>query len=161
MAYMTIRQIRHQMCLNKLRELGCRVISIQGVMFMVKYHLDDFKITYMYHINNDNTYFLERIRPYVLPAGDFKTEEDVVEAIKTDIEQLKNAKNSKNFDAFIDVDIEIAKAVRAFDDLFLYYNISKEDISLIKEEINTLKSIFKDVKSRSKRVYYEKDPEGI
>lgn len=128
---------------------------------MVKYHLDDFKITYMYHINNDNTYFLERIRPYVLPAGDFKTEEDVVEAIKTDIEQLKNAKNSKNFDAFIDVDIEIAKAVRAFDDLFLYYNISKEDISLIKEEINTLKSIFKDVKSRSKRVYYEKDPEGI
>ena len=161
MAYMTIRQIRHQMCLSKLRELGCKVISVQGVMFLVKYQLDDYKITYMYHINNDNTYFLERVRPYVVPAGDFKTEEEVVESIKTDIEQFKNAKKSKNFQSFIDVDVELSKTVRAFDDLFLYYNISKEDTLLITEEINKIKSLLKEVKDRSNRVYYDKDPKMI
>jgi hypothetical protein len=130
-------------------------------MFLVKYQLDDYKITYMYHINNDNTYFLERIRPYVVPAGDFKTEEEVVESIKTDIEQFKNAKKSKNFQSFIDVDVELSKTVRTFDDLFLYYNISKEDTLLINDEINKIKSLLKEVKNRSKRVYYDKDPEMI
>jgi len=115
----------------------------------------------MYHINNDNTYFLERVRPYVVPAGDFKTEEEVVESIKTDIEQFKNAKKSKNFQSFIDVDVELSKTVRAFDDLFLYYNISKEDTLLITEEINKIKSLLKEVKDRSNRVYYDKDPKMI
>lgn len=157
MAYMTIRQIRHQLCLNKLRDMGCEVVNLQGVMFYVKYLLEDFKISYIYHINPDDTYFLERIKPYTVPAGDFKTEEEIVESIKVDIEQFKNAKHSKNFNDFIEVDKEISNAVRAFEDLFLYYNISKEDTVLLKDEITKVKTMLKDIKSRSKRVFYEKD----
>lgn len=161
MPYMTIRQIRHQACLDKLRDLGCKVVSVQGVMFLVKYMLDDFKITYMYHINNDDTYYLERIKPYVVSAGDFETEEDVVKAIKIDIQQFKNAKQSKNFSSFIEVDTELAKTVNSFDDLFLYYNISREDTELIKDEISNIKNMLKEVKDRSKRVFYDKDPKSI
>ncbi|MTI68206.1 MAG: hypothetical protein FH753_16625 [Firmicutes bacterium] len=161
MSYMTIRQIRHQMCLNKLRDLGCEVVSLQGVMFYVKYSLDDFKISYMYHSNTDNTYYLERIKPYVVSAGDLKSEEDVVNAIKIDIQQFKNAKNSKNFETFIEVDTELSKTVRSFEDLFLYYNISREDTELIKDEIDKVKSLLKEVKDRSKRVFYQKDPDNI
>lgn len=161
MAYMTIRQIKHQMCLNKLRDLGCKVISIQGVMFMVKYQIDDFKIAYMYHVNNDDTYYLERIKPYVVSAGDFKSEEEIVEAIKTDILQFKNAKKSRNFQSFIDLDVELFKTVSAFDDLFLYYNISKEDTQLVKDEINKIKELLNEVKSRSSRVFHDKDPKNI
>lgn len=161
MAYMTIRQIRHQMCLNKLRDMGCEVISVQGVMFFVKYKLDNFKISYMYHVNKDNTYYLERIKPYVVSAGDLKTEEDVVNLIKIDIDQFKNAKNSKNFQSFIEVDTELSKTVRTFEDLFLYYNLSKEDTELVKEEIEKIKKLLKEVKDRSKRVFYDKDPENI
>lgn len=161
MAYMTIRQIRHQMCLNKLREMGCKVVSIQGVMFYVKYSLDDYKIEYIYHLNPDNTYYLERIKPYMVSAGTFKTEEEVVNAIKIDIEQFKNAKNSKNFNDFIDVDKEISKAVRAFEDLYLYYNISKDDIELVKEHINDFMKLIVKVKDRSKRVFYEKEPHSF
>ncbi|WP_425449163.1 hypothetical protein [Dethiothermospora halolimnae] len=161
MSYMTIRQIRHQMCLNKLRELGCKVVKIQGVMFYVKYQLDDLKISYMYHINQDNTYYLERIKPYIVSVGDLKSEEDIVNTIKIDIEQFKNAKKSKNFKDFITVDKEISTTVRAFEDLYLYYNISKEDTRLIKDEINSVKKLLKEVKNRSKRVYHDKDPEVL
>lgn len=161
MAYMSIRQIRHQMCLTKLRDIGCEVISIQGIMFYIKYKLDDFKISYMYHINEDNTYYLERIKPYVVSIGDLKSEEDVVNLIKIDINQFQNAKKSKNFQSFIDVDTELSKTVKTFEDLFLYYNISEEDTTLVKEEIEKIEDLLKEVKSRSQRIFYDKDPENI
>jgi hypothetical protein len=149
------------MCLNKLRELGCKVVSVQEVMFYVKYSVNDFKIEYMYHINPDNTYYLERIKPYVVSAGNLNSEEEVVNAIKIDIEQFKNASHSKNFKEFIEVDTEIARAVRAFEDLYLYYNISKEDTKIIKEHINNFMDLLREVKDRSKRVFYEKDPQSF
>jgi len=149
------------MCLNKLRDLGCEVASVQGVMFYVKYLCEDLKIEYLYYINPDNTYYLERIKPYVVAAGDLKSEEEVVNAIKIDIEQFRNAKQSKNFNSFIDVDIELSKAVRTFEDLYLYYNISKEDTELIKAEIGNIMSLLKEVKNKSTRVFLEKDPETL
>lgn len=161
MSYMTIRQIRHQMCLTKLREIGCNVVNVQGVMYYVTYKLDDLEISYMYHINPDNTYDLERIKPYVVSGGTLKTEEEVVNIIKIDIDQFKNAKRSKNFKDFIQCDTEISNAVRSFEDLFLYYNISKEDTKLIQDEINKVKNMLKEVRSRSERVFYEKDPESF
>lgn len=161
MSYMTIRQIRHQMCMNKFRDLGCKVVNVQGVMYYVTYTLEDLDISYMYHINPDNTYDLERIKPYVVSAGTLQNEEDVVNIVKIDIDQFKNAKRSKNFGDFIDVDKKISNAVRSFEDLFLYYNISEEDTRLIKDEINQVKKLLKDVKDRSKRVFYDKDPESF
>lgn len=161
MAYMTIRQIRHQMCINKLREMGCKVVNVQGVMFYVTYMLEDFKISYMYHIDTDNTYYLERLKPYVVSAGSFKTEEEVVKTIKIDIDQFRNAKKSKNFNKFIEVDTQISNTVRTFEDLFLYYNISSEDTEIIKDEIIKINDMLNDIRSRSERVFHEKDPESF
>ncbi len=161
MAYMTIRQIKHQMCINKLREMGCKVVNVQGVMFYVTYMLEDFKISYMYHIDTDNTYYLERLKPYVVAAGSFKTEEEVVKTIKIDIDQFRNAKKSKNFNKFIDVDTQISNTVRTFEDLFLYYNISSEDTEIIKDEIIRINDMLNEIRSRSERVFHEKDPESF
>ncbi|RKD32568.1 hypothetical protein [Thermohalobacter berrensis] len=161
MPYLTIRQIRHEMCMNKLKELGCKVVSVHDVMFIVQYSLDDYKIEYLYHITPDNKYYLERIRPYVVSAGVFDSEEEVVKIIEIDIKQFRNAKNSRNFESFIEVDKEISKAVRAFEDLFLYYNISSEDTKLIKKQIDNFLKLLNDVKNKSKRVFFEKDPESF
>ncbi len=162
MPYMTMRQIKHEMCLNTLRELGCKVVCIKGIMFYVKYELENLNIEYLYHINNDdNTYCLERIKPYFLPVGNFDTEKEVVDLIMIDIKQFINAKRSKNFDFFVEVDTEIFEAVRMFEDLYLYYNISKEDTELVKNEIKKTKKLMNNIKNRSERVFFEKDPETI
>ena len=161
MSYMTMRQIRHQMNISKLEELGCKVVSIQGVMFYVVYEHDDLKIEYMYHINQDNTYCLERLKPYIVSVGNLETEEMIVDLIKVDIDQFKNAKLSKNFDDFIDIDKDISKTARVFEDLFLYYNISKQDMNDIKQKITEIKELLKDIRNRSNRVYHYKDPNNL
>lgn len=161
MAIMSSRLIRHQMCIEELKKFGAKVISIQGIMIYVKYKIKDTKLEYIYHINPDNTYFLERIKPYVMAVGDFATEEDIVDIIKIDIEQFENAMNSKNFKDFIEVDEKISKLVRYFEDLYLYYNIPKEDLNLLKNEVDTILNSIIDIKNKSKRVYHKKDPESF
>ncbi|WP_432663949.1 hypothetical protein R9X47_25560 [Wukongibacter baidiensis] len=161
MAIMSSRLIRHQICIEELRELGAKVISIQGIMFYVKFKIKDTKISYMYHVKTDNTYYLERIKPYFMCIGDYQSEEDVIDIIKIDLEQFKNAMNSKNFNEFIDVDKSITKLVRYFEDLYLYYNVSKDDLGTIKDEVGVIIDKIMEIKGRSERVYHKKDPESF
>lgn len=161
MAIMSSRLIRHQICIEELRQLGAKVISIQGIMFYVKFKVKDTKISYMYHVKTDNTYYLERIKPYFMSIGDYHSEEDVIDIIKIDLEQFKNAMNSKNFNEFIDVDQSITKLVRYFEDLYLYYNVKKDDLGIIKDEVNIILDKILEIKGRSERVYHKKDPESF
>jgi len=161
MAIMSSRLIRHELCKEELKKLGARVLDIQGIMFYVKFTLNGTKISYVYHLNTDNTFFLERIKPYTCAIGDYNTEEAVVESIREDIKQFKNAMNSTNFESFIEVDQHITKLVRLFEDLYLYYNVSKGDLGVINEEVNKVLEIINDVQERSERVYFEKDPEVL
>lgn len=161
MAIMSSRLIRHQICIEELRQLGAKVISIQGIMFYIKFKIKDTKISYMYHVKTDNTYYLERIKPYFMSIGDYQSEEDVIDIIKIDLEQFKNAMNSKNFNEFIEVDKNIAKLVRYFEDLYLYYNVSKDDLGTIKDEVGFILDKIIEIKDRSKRVYHKKDPESF
>ncbi|SHK49999.1 hypothetical protein [Paramaledivibacter caminithermalis] len=161
MAIMSSRLIRHQICIEELRKLGAKVISIQGIMFYVKFKIKDTKLSYMYHIKTDNTYYLERIKPYFMTIGDFQSEEDIIDVIKIDLEQFTNAMNSKNFNNFIQIDKSITKLVRYFEDLFLYYNVSKDDLNTIQDEVDLLLNKIIEIKNKSKRVYYKKDPDVL
>ena len=155
MAIMSSRLIRHEICKDELKKLGARVIDIQGVMSLVKFVIEGTKITFIYHLNDDNTFYLERIKPYSMPIGDYTTEEEIVDVIKVDIEQFQNAMHSKNFSKFIE------KLVRLFEDLYLYYNIKKDDLNILDTEIHQLLSIIKNIKNNSERVYFKKDPDVL
>ena len=160
MAIMSSRLIRHQICKEELKKLGARVLDIQGIMFYVKFILNDnVKLSYIYHLNPDNTYFLERIKPYSMAIGEYDNEEDIVDTIRVDLEQFKNAMNSKNFVSFIEIDNKISKLVRIFEDLYLYYNIESSDLDTLEDGVYKVLEIIKDIQSRSERVYYKKDPD--
>lgn len=161
MTLISTRQIRHDLCLKQLREIGAEVTSVEGVMFFVKFNLDDFKIVYLYRINTYNNYYLERIKPYPSPGGTFKTEEEVVDMIQIDIEQFKNARKSKNFDLFIDIIESLCNSVRKFEDLFLYYNVTREELEKTKEEIDKIADVIDYAAKHDKRVYYKKDPDTL
>jgi len=161
MAIFSSKTLRHEFCMEELRSIGAEVINVEGIMFFVKYNKKHLNIEYLYHLNPDNTYLLERIKPYSLHIGEFLKEEDLVEIIKVDIEQFINAKNSKNFDSFVNIDRSLSKIVRNFEDLFLYYNIDTEDMLILEKQTFHLKSIIMDVKERSKRIYHKKDPDSF
>lgn len=158
---MSSRLIRHEICKDELKALGARVLDIQGIMFYVKFKINNTKISYIYHLKPDNTYFMERIKPYTMPIGDYATEEEIVDLIKIDIEQFRNAMNSHNFDNFIKVDNNISKLVGIFEDLYLYYNISEEDLISLNGEIKHVLETIKTIKSKSDRVYFKKEPEML
>jgi len=161
MAIMSSRLIRHEICKDELKKMGAKVYDIQGMMFYVKFKINGTKIYYMYHLNPDNTFRLERIKPYTMPVGEFTTEEDVVDLIRIDIEQFSQAMKSSNFNKFVDVDHNIAKLVRVFEDLYLYYNIPKNDLDIINEEVDAILTSIMDIKSHSERVYFKKEPESF
>ncbi len=161
MAIISSRLIRHELCKDELKKMGARVLDIQGIMFYVKFNLNGTKISYIYHLNPDNTFYLERIKPYTCVIGDYNNEEDIVDAIGVDIEQFQNAMNSRNFEEFIEVDQHISKLVRFFEDLYLYYNVSHEDLDRINGEVNKVLDIINEVQDKSERVYTKKDPEVL
>lgn len=161
MPFISTRQIRHELCVKQLREMGAEVISVQGVMFFVKFMLEDLKVVYLYRINTYNNYYLERIKPYPSTAGTFKTEEEVVDMIQIDIEQFKNAMKSKNFDLFIEIITTMCGAVRNFEDLFLYYNVTREELENIKKEIEKIKDIIRYATEHDKRVFLKKEPDTL
>lgn len=159
MSIMSSRLIRHDICKDEIKNLGGRIIDTEGIMFLVKFVINDYQIAYAYHINDDSTYHLERVKPYYLNIGIYRTEEDIIDAITVDIEQFKNAMNSSNFDKFIGVDHHLSQLVRLFEDLYLYYNINKEDLEALDSNVNGILDLIKDIMFRSTRVYTKKDPD--
>jgi len=160
-AIMTLRQVKHQECLEKLYDLNCDVVSVAGSMYIVKYHLNQVTLSYAYHENKNGSYFLERIKPYIMPAGDFQNELAVVDAIEIDIEQFKNAEKSSHFSEFIEDDKILTGIVRSFEDLFLYYNIESNDLESLKSEINNVHNLIFEIKNKSSRVFTKKNPEFL
>ncbi len=161
MAILSSRLIRHEICKDEIKNLGGRVIDIQGTMFLVKFEISDHKITYAYHLNEDNTYLLERVKPYFLSIGYYNDEEDIVDVIRVDVDQFRNAMNSSNFDQFIEIDNHLSKLVRLFEDLYLYYNIDKEDLSKLDGSVDVILDNIKEIMKHSERVYTKKDPDVL
>jgi hypothetical protein len=161
MISLSSRLLNHEYVKEELERMGARVIDVHGTMCMVKFLIKDIKINYIYHTNRDNTFFLERTKPYVVPLGDFDTEEDILEIIKIDFEQFNNAMHSSNFDEFIEVDTTIAKLVRTFEDLFLYYNVSKDNLNDIRQKTEDILEKIHEVKNSSERIYFKKEPHSF
>ncbi len=161
MAIMSSRLIRHEICKDELKAMGANMLDIQGIMYYVKFNLEGHPISYMYHLKEDNTFYMERIKPYTMPLGDYDNEEDIVDVIRIDIDQFRNAMHSKNFERFITIDDHISTLVRLFEDLFLYYNIDKQDLDQLDGRVNAVLETILTIMEKSNRVYKKKDPDVL
>lgn len=146
----------------KLLQLGANVEIISGKMVYVEFKLkNDIHVSYVYHINKNDKYFLDRIKPYPLPIKEVEQANDVINLIKIDLEQFKNAVNSNNIRAFIDTNKELHQTMKSLEDLFLYYNVDETYIDEINEQIKSVKESIKAQAKVSQRVYNRKDPDNL
>ncbi|MCH4886162.1 hypothetical protein EZV73_01215 [Acidaminobacter sp. JC074] len=145
----------------KLRQMGADVEVVNSKLCYVKFNINGIDLSYVYNINKKNEYFLERIKPYPLPLKAYKCEEDVVDIIAIDIEQFKNVCSSKNVDDFIDFLKQMKLAVNKFEDLILYYNVSREDISEFQDILSNLNKKIDQSKEESERLYFKKNPDFL
>ena len=161
MAIMSSRLIRHEVCKEALEEAGAKVIDVQGIMFHVSFKLKEHEIAYIYHLNPDNSFLLERVKPYFVQIGTYNKEENIVNAIKIDIEQFRNAMRSSNFEDFIKVDDHLSKLVRVFEDLYLYYNVNKDQIDELDTILHDVLDRIRKMTKECDRIYYKKDPDVL
>lgn len=145
----------------KLRQMGAEVEDIRGIMHYVCFKLDGTSVKYVYHINKKGKYFLQRRSPYPLNVGTFESKEDVINIIQHDLAQMKNAKKSKKFDKFIEINQSLSTTMRNFEDLFLYYNVSRTQTEKLEEALQQFKSLILETRDMSERVYFEKDPDTL
>ncbi len=137
----------------KLKQMGGIVKIINSKMCYVNFNIKGLKIAYAYNVNKDGKYFLERILPYPLPIKEYDAEAMVVDVIKLDVEQFRNALNSHNIDEFIEVSKQINISAKIFEDLFLHYNVPCDNLKLIHEKLNELDELIEETKSFSKKIY--------
>lgn len=146
----------------KLLLLGANVQLVSGKMVYVKFCLENnIEVSYVYHINKKNKYFLERIKPYPLPMKEFATADEVIEIIKVDYNQYKNVVKSKNIRGFINVNKELHSEMKSFEDLFLYYNISLEAIKEIEKSILRTRKLIQKAAESHDRVFFDKEPDNL
>jgi hypothetical protein len=156
--YNNVENDRHDMM---LRQMGGDVITIYGMLCYVKFNIEGVDIEYVYNINAKKKYFLQRIKPYPLPAGVYEDPEDVIDIISIDIEQFRTAIHSEKFNTFVEINKNLNETIRNIDDLFLYYKVPKESLVHINENIQQIKDIISGSKDRSERLYFKKDPDTI
>ncbi len=141
----------------KLEQKGGEVKIIKSKTCYVKFMVDGLKLSYVYNINKDGKFFLERISPYPMPVREFKMEGTVVDLILFDVEQFKNASKSRNMQEFIDVSMQINKTVRSFEHLFLYYNVENEHLKEMHKKLNEIGELITETRESSDRIYYDED----
>lgn len=154
-SYMRMQANQHEMV---LKQMGGEVLQLPSKCCYVRFQIGDFRLSYVYNINKSNRYFLERLKPYPLPLKEYENEEDVIETIKVDLEQFKNAANSKNIDSFIKINQELNQTAKAFEDLFLYFNVEKFHAESILNKIQEIKDEIKKTAEESEMIYNKSIP---
>jgi hypothetical protein len=146
----------------KLIQMGADVKTVAGKMIYVKFNINDHvKLAYVYHINKNNNYFLERIHPYPVEIDEFKTQTELIDMIKVDVEQFTNAERSRNVNEFVDMNKELHQTIKKLEDLFLYYNVRKEYLEDIHKYINFINAQIEDAVHHCERLYFKKEPKHL
>lgn len=156
--YVIAEALEHEM---KLVQMGGKVTQVNGKLCFVQFDVDGLIVEYAYNINSKGKFFLERIKPYPLPANVYEDESRVIEIIDIDLEQFRQATHSHNMMKFIRLGNLFHETAKRFEDLFLYYNVPEETIDQLFKEIEKANKLIDECKSESPRVYFKKNPDNL
>ena len=136
----------------QLTQMGAKVQSLHGLLCYIRFTIEDMELFYVYNINMKNQFFLQRIKPYPVSAGTFTNPQDIVEYIRDDVKQFRNAYNSKVFSEFVSVNAELQRLVQDVEDVFLGYNVPIEKMHEISNMILSVDSILEAIKNTSTKI---------
>ncbi|MFV0440419.1 MAG: hypothetical protein ACK5LV_03890 [Lachnospirales bacterium] len=145
----------------KLQQMGAKVTEIYSRVCYVSFKVGDIDVEYVYNINLHDKIFIERIKPYPEPLDTFESELDVVEQIVDDFKKFEQAEHSHNINEFIKINMGLNKTIASFEDLYLYYNVPREDAENILNKMDEINDIVNKVKSSGQRVYFGSEPKNL
>ncbi|KGF08713.1 hypothetical protein HMPREF1635_06735 [Clostridiales bacterium S5-A14a] len=116
----------------------------------------DVKVTYVYEIKENGEIYVERTSPYPMLLGRMFDESALIEIIKNDVASFKNAYNSKNYDAYLQLVKSHIRFQLAAEDLFMKHNVDADDLDDLHSTYERLHQQLEEVKSRSEKIELEK-----
>lgn len=150
--YMNILSAEQDQLDMQLTQMGAKVQSLHGLLCYIRFPIEDMELFYVYNINMKNQFFLQRIKPYPVSAGIFTNPQDIVEYIRDDVKQFRNAYNSKVFSEFVTVNAELQRLVQDVEDVFLGYNVPIEKMHEISNMILSVDNILENIKNTSTKI---------
>lgn len=117
----------------KLKQLGATVKKIESKIYHVTFTLGNVNLEYYYNINESGKFFLERMEPYYKNFNVFTEENDAIRAIYQDVEYIKNAIKSNNFNKFLELSVEIERLHDAYAEMFLKHNVPNKDLADVED----------------------------
>ena len=110
-------------------------------------------MAYSFNVNHKNEYSLHRTAPYSFFKGKITTAREVIDLVKSDLARFKNAANSTNFAEFIETINEIHAIGEDMDHMFLHFNVDKEALSAIRDELKIIRGQIDKVKTDAEKIY--------
>lgn len=118
---------------------GAHVDSIDGVQYHISFEMQgDYRLSFVYHVNTNRDYFLQRVSPYPHAHGRFYDEKDVVDFIKTDVIKFRNAEKSSNYSCFVESTQKVQVITSAMEELFLNHNVDCQKLNKIDTALQTI-----------------------
>ena len=106
-----------------LRQLGAEVREIHGLICFVRFDLNGTELFYVYNLNDDDEYYLQRVKPYPMSAGVFPTVADIVAYIEKDLRAFQNAMKSGQYAAFMELGQRLTALTQGLEDAFLHCGV--------------------------------------
>ena len=108
-------------------------------MYIVDFKLEKgLLVSYVFNITRGDKYFLQRMRPYAMVQGKYANTAEIAEFIEKDLSRFRNAEHSSNFDKFIEISKKGAEFAEALENLFLNYNVDKDEMERMDEKLDKL-----------------------
>lgn len=124
----------------QLRQMGASNITfVNSNMYIVDFKLEKgLLVSYVFNITRGDKYFLQRMRPYAMVQGKYANTAEIAEFIEKDLSRFRNAEHSSNFDKFIEISKKSAEFAEALENLFLNYNVDKDEMERMDEKLDKL-----------------------
>lgn len=142
----------------KLRQMDASNITfVNSNMYIVDFRLESgVLVSYVFNITRGDKYFLQRMRPYAMVQGKYADTKEIVEFIKKDLEKFKNAEHSSNFEQFLNVSKKGLHLAEAVENLFLNYNVDKEELRDMNEKLDKMLAHVEDIEREADKIHLEK-----
>ena len=129
-----------------LRQMGADVKQINGLTCFVRFDLDGTELMYVYNLNADDAYYLQRVKPYPMSAGVFPDAAGIAEYIQKDLRAFRTAVKSNCFDSFVNANQRLLAISRELEEAFLYHKIPERYCSAVNGGLDELEQTLRDIR---------------
>ena len=137
---MIINRITEGMANTLLRQMGAvEIKNAPAYVNKVKFKLDeDTNATYIYEIKENEVIYLNRVRPYALYLGECADEQELVSAIRQDLEMMKEAQVSPHFKQYLSIMQKMQGLRKRTEHLFMNVSTSEYSMDRLEELLDLL-----------------------